>query len=414
MTVVHLSRIYGLNGTGGAAIAATRLHLALLKAGVDSHFICIGQCEPGPQVHVLPRPGSLARRVFLLLAKFLRGMWHFTAYRRSVPLNVQPLPGLAKLLGQLKPDAIHIHWINMDFASYEQLGVLKRRFPACRFVVNLHDLFMLNAIEPHPRQDTRYVTGFTRANAGRLERWLFARKRRMVEQLDPAFIAPSEWVAACCRRSAIGRGRSIHVVPNIIDTLVFNWAGAPAGTDTFKVLYGAQGGRANSFKGFAELRQVLARLPDGLKAHLELQIFGEDSAETQVDGFPARFFGAVRDPRQMAALYRQADVFAFPSREETQGMTKIEALLCGCPVVAFDRTACAEGIAHQVTGWVAPDGDVASFAQGLTWVYGHYSAGKDPAWRQEIARRTAQLMDPAQLVKRIISVYQNAGKDCMV
>ena len=409
MTVVHLARIYGLNGTGGAAIAATRLHLALLKAGMDSHFVCIRQGEPGPNVHVLPR-GGLLHLAYRLLAKVLRDIWRFTPVRKSVSLNALPLPGLARLLGTLKPDAIHIHWINMDFASYEQLGALKRRFPACRFVVNLHDLFMINAIEPYPCRDTRYVAGFTRANAPGLERWLFARKRRLVERLAPAFIAPSEWVAACCRRSVIGRGRPVFVVPNIIDTQLFNWAGAPAAASTFKVLYGAQGGRANAFKGFAELRQALGRLPDDLKARIELQIFGEDSTETQVDGFPVRFFGAVRDPRQMAAIYRQADVFAFPSREETQGMTKIEALLCGCPVVAFDRTACAEGIAHRVTGWVAPDGDVVRYAQGLAWVYGHYQTTDATAWRHEIAQRTAQLMDPSRLVKKIIAVYQDEGR----
>ncbi len=411
MKVVHLSRVYGLNAAGGAAIAATRLHLALLKAGVDSHFVCICQCEPGPNVHVLPWSGSLARRIFFLLAKFLRGIWHATSYSKSVYLNALPLPGLGKLLAKLSPDVIHVHWINTDFASYEQLAVLKRRLPACRFVVNLHDLFMLNAIEPHPRGDIRYVEGFTRANARRLERWLFARKRCLVEQLAPAFIAPSEWGAACCRRSVIGRGRPVFVVPNIIDTQVFNWAGAPSGTDTFKVLYGAQGGRANAFKGFADLRQALARLPDGLKVHLELQIFGEDSTETQVDGFPVRFFGTVRNPRQMAAIYRQADVFAFPSREETQGMAKMEALLCGCPVVTFDRTACAEEIMHGVTGWVAADGDFHAFAQGLLWAYEKKSHRvENVAWRNEIARETRRAAEPSLLIEKILSVYQQGER----
>lgn len=411
MTVVHLARTYGLNGTGGAAIAATRLHLALLQAGIDSHFVCIRQWEPGPHVHVLPRGGDLLHLGYRFLAKVLRDSLRFTPCRRSVSLNALPLPGLAKLLGQLKPDVVHIHWINMDFARFEQLGALKRRFPACRFVINLHDLFMLNANDPHPRQDQRYVTGFTRANARRLECWLFARKRRMVEQLEPVFIAPSEWVATCCRQSLIGRDHPVFVIPNIIDTQVFNWAGASTDTQKFKVLYGAQGGRKNSAKGFADLRQALQYLPENVKQHLELQIFGEDSSETQLDGFPVTFFGVVRDPQRMAALYRQADVFAFPSREETQGMTKIEAMLCGCPVVAFDRTACAEGIEHKITGWVAAADDLDSYAQGLTWVYERYKTANGPEWRHEIAQETAHQMAQDKLVKKIIVAYRADGKD---
>jgi glycosyltransferase involved in cell wall biosynthesis len=37
------------------------------------------------------------------------------------------------------------------------------------------------------------------------------------------------------------------------------------------------------------------------------------------------------------------------------------------PVVAFDRTACADGILHKETGWIAPDGDVRSFCEGILW-----------------------------------------------
>ena len=71
----------------------------------------------------------------------------------------------------------------------------------------------------------------------------------------------------------------------------------------------------------------------------------------------------------------------------------------------------AEGIAHRVTGWIAPDGDVASYAQGLAWVYGHYQTTDGTAWRHEIAQRTAQLMDPVRLVKDVIAVYRDGGKD---
>ena len=46
MRIAHLSYYYGTKNTSGAPIAATRLHRALLEAGVDSHFICVKQLEP--------------------------------------------------------------------------------------------------------------------------------------------------------------------------------------------------------------------------------------------------------------------------------------------------------------------------------------------------------------------------------
>ncbi|MEO7602840.1 MAG: glycosyltransferase family 1 protein [Sphingomicrobium sp.] len=46
------------------------------------------------------------------------------------------------------------------------------------------------------------------------------------------------------------------------------------------------------------------------------------------------FVGA-KSGAELAALYRSADVFVFPSRTDTFGLVNIEALACGVPVAAF-------------------------------------------------------------------------------
>ena len=58
LRVVHLAYYYG-NNTSGAPVAATRLHQALLRAGVDSHFICVEQRDSGVNVHAARRLGRL-------------------------------------------------------------------------------------------------------------------------------------------------------------------------------------------------------------------------------------------------------------------------------------------------------------------------------------------------------------------
>lgn len=56
---------------------------------------------------------------------------------------------------------------------------------------------------------------------------------------------------------------------------------------------------------------------------------------------------------ELAALYRGALGFIFPSLHETFGMPILEAMACGCPVITSNSTACAE-IAGDAALLVSP------------------------------------------------------------
>lgn len=401
MRVAHIAFQYGLNNTGGAAIASTRLHQALLKHGVESHYICVYAREKGENVHELPR--GWKRRLFILLTKLTRNFWKLTPYRKAIPMNIIPLFGLEAELKKIQPDVVHVQWLNADVASFEQLAKLPYKM-----VFNLHDLFVINAIQPCPCKDRRFVTGFDKANSTRLERWLFNRKRKMIAALQPSFIGPSEWVAGECRASLIGKGLPAFAIPNLPDPTFERHCVAGVAAEShsrFVILFGAYGGRGNSLKGFDDLVQALKLLPSEMKAQSELHIFGESAADCEIEGVRTHFLGSVSDPSELIKIYQSADVFAFPSREETQGMTKVEALLCGLPVIAFDRTACAEGIEHGVTGWIAPNGDFAAYADGLAHYFAEWKSGNLFASKGIIAVAALNRFRSDSLVKEIGRAY---------
>lgn len=58
-------------------------------------------------------------------------------------------------------------------------------------------------------------------------------------------------------------------------------------------------------------------------------------------------------PPQIAALYRQAIGFVFPSLHEIFGLPIVEAMASGCPVITSNATACAE-VAGQAALLVDP------------------------------------------------------------
>lgn len=402
MRVVHIGYKYGLNNTGGAAIAATRLHKTLLRHGVESHYVCVWQCEEGKNVHVLPRTNSIVRRLYFFATRCLRGFFKFTHWRKSIPLNIVPMFGLEKLLDKIRPDVVHVHWINADVVSFKQLANIK-----CKVVVNLHDLFMINIMEPHPGSDKRYVYGLTRENSSLFERWLFNRKLQLMQKLSPVFIGPSKWVCDCAKKSIIGKGCQGYAIPNIIDAAFRCRPELKAHNDKFIILFGAYGGRKNLFKGFSDLERALSMLPERIKDNSELWIFGEEAHDCKTSGVKTQFVGNVSSRSDLVALYNQADVFAFPSVQETQGMTKIEAMLCGLPVIAFDRTACAEGIVNSVSGWVVDDGDVKAFADSLIKQYEMASScfSAEPIC-MEIAQRAKAMFGEDEVFSQILKVYR--------
>jgi glycosyltransferase involved in cell wall biosynthesis len=63
---------------------------------------------------------------------------------------------------------------------------------------------------------------------------------------------------------------------------------------------------------------------------LDRRVFGANAAVLPA---PARWIGR-RDDAELRALYAGAACFVFPSLNESFGLPAVEAMACGCPVVA--------------------------------------------------------------------------------
>src|SRR6185312_8858780 len=69
---------------------------------------------------------------------------------------------------------------------------------------------------------------------------------------------------------------------------------------------------------------------------------------------------------RLLELYREADIFVFPSLwDEPFGMPIVEAMACARPVVATRGGGIHELVSHGHTGLLVPKGDVAALATAL-------------------------------------------------
>src|SRR5437660_4555426 len=74
------------------------------------------------------------------------------------------------------------------------------------------------------------------------------------------------------------------------------------------------------------------------------------------------FLGFIHD-KDLAPLYRLADVFAIPSEAELQSLATMEAMACGLPVVAADAYALPELVHHEINGFLFQRGNSEEMAQ---------------------------------------------------
>lgn len=100
---------------------------------------------------------------------------------------------------------------------------------------------------------------------------------------------------------------------------------------------------------------------------------------------------------ELAALYRRAACFIYPSRYEGFGLPPVEALALGCPVIASRLPAVQEACADAVL-YTSPD-DPAELARLLEWITG--DAVLRARLRERGRARTAVLTWRATAVKLI-------------
>lgn len=209
----------------------------------------------------------------------------------------------------------------------------------CPVVVTLHDLIPWAWPGPGLRGDRlRYGPG----------------KRRLPSA--DAVIAVSEWTAADAERLAGVRRDRIEVIPEAVDP-------------GYRRVPGAAGARWGIEKPFLAFVGALDRRKDprallrawaaarALGADCDLVLAGDPGRQApDMDGARALGYLPTED---LAELLSAAGCMVFPSRYEGFGLPVLEAMACGCPVVAYRNSSLPE-VAGRV-GVLVDDGD----AEGL-------------------------------------------------
>lgn len=86
------------------------------------------------------------------------------------------------------------------------------------------------------------------------------------------------------------------------------------------------------------------------------------------------------DDAELVNLYRAADLYVTPTRYEGFGLTLLEAMAAGCPLIATDIPVVNETVQHGVNGWLTRYNDPVDLAREIVTLL------DDPALRARIVR----------------------------
>ena len=332
---------------GGSGAVATELGIALAARGHEVHFISYE--------HPFRLPHFLPRVYFHEVSIGNYPLFEYPPYDLALAVRMHDVV----LAHQL--DLLHVHYaIPHATSAWIAKEMLREQGRALPVVTTLHGTDITIVGQDHSYQA---ITKFS------------------IERSD-RITAVSQWLKDETTRAFGCSDCPIEVIPNFVDPAVFDRARYG---DELRQALG--GGRpvlmhisnfrpvkrvVDVIRVFARVRAahdcVLVMVGDGPDRHA-----AEEEARRLGVAAEVRFLGKIDT---VAPLFAAADVYVFPSESESFGLSALEALASGVPVVAARVGGVPEVVRDGVTGALLPLGDV----EGMVRAVGHFLAPE--RWRE--------------------------------
>lgn len=376
MKIVHISS-YDL--VGGAARASFRLHQTLCELGHESSMYVCHRRSTDPKVVRFTPSKHFEER--------LRRRWRiermrrkFEAYKNTRPYGYERFSDdrseyYREMVEQIPPcDVVNLHWTAgfLDYTSF--FAAVPARVPV---VWTLHDMAPFTGGCHYDDGCERFRLGcggcpqLGSTDINDLSAQVWRRKKRALEDVSPdrlKVVTPSHWLADVVGRETVLSKFPVFTISNGVDLNVFRPRDRAYARKSFNippnasvVLFVADS-IDNRRKGMKLLLDALAHM----KNYPNLLLLSVGGGDLQASSDLLRkHLGRVDDDTKLSEIYGAADVMVVPSLQENFGLTCIESLACGTPVVAFDVGGLREVVVPGLTGRVARMGDARALCDAV-------------------------------------------------
>lgn len=284
---------------------------------------------------------------------------------------------LIREIERIQPDIIHLHNIHDHWLNYKLLFDYLNKLNT-PIVWTFHDCWAFTGGCTHYKLLNCYrwrddtcgndcpirKTDFMRHLFEKTEKHYQLKKDLFTRTKNLTIVPVSHWLEEVVRECFL-RNKRIETIHNGVDICTFK----PIENKEVRRKYGigdveyvlGVSGVWNSNKGWEDFIHLSRFFPQEVR----LVLVGLKKDKLQ----KAKNVGIIGIPQtddvnELAAIYSGASAFLNLSQEETLGMTTIEAMACGTPVVVYNSTAVPEPVT-SATGIIVPTRDVEGVAKAI-------------------------------------------------
>lgn len=378
---VHVLNISIGDNRGGASRSAYALTKAINESSENfiSTMLVKNKITSDPFVfNSLSVVGNLRFYVLNTLEDLLRKFFKKDGNYRSFGLASA---GITKLINDLKPDIIHLHWI-CGLLSIRDISKINKPI-----VWTLHDAWPILGTK-HLLVEDKIESFTTNEQSHKLsltDYIIISLKKRYWKNKGIIFISPSQWLSRNIVNHSFILNNSLDVIPNIINTNK-DWFEVPKDEARISlnlplnkkiILYSAEHGATDANKGLSLFIDAINIYTKKYLLNDELIVLLIGNSLSQ---FRQRFDSKVslhfleitNESAILRARYSAADTCVVPSKIENLSNTILESLACNTPLVACDVGGNSEIITHKRNGWLTSTCDANDISDGIYWALNEY------------------------------------------
>ena len=362
---------------GGSGVVATELGLALARKGHQVHFITYSYpvrldfLEMNihfHEVHVEEYP-----------------LFHYQPYELALSSK------MAYVVKTYNIDILHVHYaIPHAYAGYMAKQMLKREGIEVPMITTLHGTD-ITLVGNHPTYKEAVTFSINESDLVTSVSESLKRDTLRLFNVDkdikviPNFIGlqKTERVSPC-KRSVMASADELIV------THISNFRKVKRVDDVVRVFYGIQ----------QQLPAKLIMVGDGPEREIADQLCKDLGIKKRV-----LFLGNTSDIDRILCF---TDLFLLPSESESFGLSALEAMAAGVPVVSSNAGGLSEVNEEGVSGYLCSIGDVQTMAEKAIYIL----SDKDRlAQFKQNARKVAARFDEEKIIPMYEALYYNAIKE---